>query len=389
MAIQTTSSNAATNSGDEATISAELGSVIIERTAGTKYEENRRTELISNLRASSRLLVREFGFMSTTFADTDLSLSAVHALIEIWSAGGDTNVGDGISAAELSTLLNLEKSSVSRLLKKLIADGEIEEHDNAKDRRMKGLALTSKGRETIKMINEFGNTQVEKALERLGGGVTADLVWKGIEAYGNALRSVRLGQERLGVEIVKIAEGYQPGLAGRVIEMHMNFYTQAADFGAVFEARITTRLGDVIPRLDGSRAQVWTAMVGEKILGSLFIDTESKYLGSGGNGLGTAHFSLFLIDESLRGKGVGKMLIDRAMKWVDDRGLECQLWTFRGLLHARKLYDRAGFALVEEGSSERLGKEVWVQRFVRPRKAVPSEAAGNFAFQSETGERHK
>lgn len=68
------------------------------------------------IRDASRHLVRELGFMGSTLAGTDLPPSAVHALIEI----GDRQVD---TAAQLCTVLNLEKSSVSRMLNKLIKAG--------------------------------------------------------------------------------------------------------------------------------------------------------------------------------------------------------------------------------------------------------------------------
>ncbi|PIN63827.1 hypothetical protein CKQ90_29775, partial [Klebsiella pneumoniae] len=51
--------------------------------------------------------VRELGFMSTTLAATHYSPSAVHTLLEVSMRGEMT-------AAQLVTLLGLEKSSVSR-----------------------------------------------------------------------------------------------------------------------------------------------------------------------------------------------------------------------------------------------------------------------------------
>ena len=40
-------------------------------------------ELVESFRKASRNLIREFGFLSKTIAESDLSASAVHALIEI------------------------------------------------------------------------------------------------------------------------------------------------------------------------------------------------------------------------------------------------------------------------------------------------------------------
>jgi DNA-binding MarR family transcriptional regulator/GNAT superfamily N-acetyltransferase len=338
------------------------------------------SHLVPALRTSARLLVREFGFMSSTFAETGMSPSAVHALVEI---GLENKTIDeqgnmvGVSASGLCTELNLEKSSVSRMLKKLIKAGEIEEQASGNDARLKSLALTVKGKQTLAMINEISDAQIQKALERLEGGATAKIVLKGVNLYANALRSARLGGNESPEGIARITAGYQSSLAARVIEMHMEYYSRAVDFSAIFidlQAQIATGLGDLIPRLDGIKAQVWTAMVEKEIIGCVFIDTNLKDSGTQ-DATRTAHFRYFLVDGIVSGKGVGKMLVEAAMKWVDERGLECQLWTFKSLVHARKLYDRAGFHLVEEGNSIKLGNEFFIQRLVRPPRTVPLRSA--------------
>ena len=93
---------------------------------------------VPRLRSASRDLVRELGFMSRTVAGTSLSPSGVHALIEIDSAGQ-------LVAKDLAEKLLLEKSTVSRLVGALVADGEIEERRSASDGRSKDLILTREG----------------------------------------------------------------------------------------------------------------------------------------------------------------------------------------------------------------------------------------------------
>jgi DNA-binding MarR family transcriptional regulator len=90
---------------------------------------------VDSIRAASRQLVRELGFLGGTFAGTDLPPSAVHALIEI-------DARDGISARDLGGILRLEKSSVSRMLRKLVLSGDVLEEPDAEDARTKKLSLT-------------------------------------------------------------------------------------------------------------------------------------------------------------------------------------------------------------------------------------------------------
>ena len=65
------------------------------------------SSLVSDIRSASRDLVREFGLMNRTVAGTDLSVSAVHAIIEIGRV-------EGLSSKHLCEKLLLEKSTVIR-----------------------------------------------------------------------------------------------------------------------------------------------------------------------------------------------------------------------------------------------------------------------------------
>ncbi len=102
--------------------------------------------MVENIRVASRQMVRELGFMNHTLAATQYSPSVVHTLLEIEARGLMT-------AAQLVQILGLEKSSVSRMLSKLVNIGELEEQPSTEDARIKQLGLTAKGKETVRKIN--------------------------------------------------------------------------------------------------------------------------------------------------------------------------------------------------------------------------------------------
>lgn len=140
-------------------------------------------DLIDHIRAASRLMVRELGFMQATVAATDYPPSAVHALLEIGER-------EAMTAVELSAFLGLEKSSVSRMIRKLIEAGELREAASAGDGRIKRLLLTAKGRRTREAIQAFGRQQVTNALARLAP-VQRQKVAEGLALYAQALEAHR------------------------------------------------------------------------------------------------------------------------------------------------------------------------------------------------------
>lgn len=150
------------------------------------------THLIEKIRSASRMMVRELGFMNATLAATDYSPSAVHALLEIES-------NETMTAARLAQALCLEKSSVSRMLGKLIKAGEIEESSVDGDGRFKQLRLTAKGQRTVEEIHAYGRTQVETAMQRLNPA-QQQAVAQGISCYASGTEVSTNGRRRCHVQ---------------------------------------------------------------------------------------------------------------------------------------------------------------------------------------------
>jgi DNA-binding MarR family transcriptional regulator len=143
--------------------------------------------LVDEIRAASRQMVRELGFMDATVAATDHPPSAVHTILEIGIRGP-------MSAGQIADVLHLEKSSVSRLVRKLIASGELKELSDADDARIKPLALTPKGCRTLAALHAFGRRQVTRALDKLTEAERRT-VREGLMLYARALQADRATAE--------------------------------------------------------------------------------------------------------------------------------------------------------------------------------------------------
>ncbi|AEQ52306.1 MarR family winged helix-turn-helix transcriptional regulator [Pelagibacterium halotolerans] len=303
---------------------------------------------IDSVRASSRRLVRELGFMGGPFAGTDLSPSAVHALIEI-------EADEGITARALAEHLRLEKSSVSRMLAKLVASGDLVERADSEDGRAKRLYLGAAGRVRLAAIHSHAQQQVSEALGRL----TSER--QRIVADGLALYASALGHKNAMADDIEIVRGYRPGVIGRITEMHALYYARSSGFGRVFESRVAEGLADFCGRFGNGRNGLWLAMRGGEIVGSVAIDGDDL-------GPGIAHLRWFIVGDGVRGGGVGRRLLAAALAFADQkRFAETHLWTVAGLAAARHLYEAHGFTCVDEWRGEQWGKPMTEQRFVRRR----------------------
>lgn len=310
--------------------------------------------LIEEIRAASRTMVRELGFMRATLAATDYSPSAVHALLEIGARGTMT-------AAQLAPELGLEKSSVSRMTAKLIKAGELRETAAADDGRAKALSLTPQGERTVAEIHVYGRSQVATALERLGPAQRQSVA-QGLAAYAQALKERRLGPAAAAGGAITVISGYRPGVVGRVAEMHATYYSRRVGFGVIFESQVAGGMAEFVSRLENGRNGLWAAVHNDRIVGSVAVDGEDL-------GDDNAHLRWFIMDDGCRGQGVGRRLLAEATAFCDQRGFSAtQLWTFKGLDAARRLYEAFGFTLAAEAQGDQWGARVTEQRFVRPAK---------------------
>ena len=309
-----------------------------------------REATILELREFSRRLVRELGFMRTTLADSDLAPSAVHAIIEI-------GANPGISAKELGNILRLDKSNTSRQVARLEGSGLVERKIASDDARSSELYLTGAGRKLRNKIDRFATDQVSSALRRMVPADQQALV-RSLALYADALtqdNAAKTVVRDAGVD--RILEGYQPGCIGDVASLHARFYSEHRGFGAFFEQKVATELAEFAGKLPAVGKALWLYAENDRSLASLAIDGDTE--------TGIAHLRWFIVDDSLRGSGVGRQLMSRAMKFVDDRFSETYLWTFKGLDAARHLYESFGFELAEEFEGSQWGTKVIEQRFRR------------------------
>lgn len=242
------------------------------------------------------------------------------------------------------------------MLRKLVLSGDVREETDEGDSRIKRLRLTGQGQEQVSAIHGFANRQVSGALTQLTS-TDADTILQGLRLYADALGD----RTDTVAPSMEIREGYRPGIIARITQMHALYYARTSGFGQRFESVVAEGLAAFSNRLESPKNAIWVAMRGQEIIGSVAIDGEDL-------GADIAHLRWFIVDDGVRGGGVGRRLLETALAFVDEKGFaETHLWTFNGLLAARHLYEAHGFACVEEHPGSQWGSEVLEQRFVRSR----------------------
>ena len=103
----------------------------------------------TTLRYWSRALVRELGVMDKWVSETQLSPLQAHSLIELSDKP--------MTGLALSSVLKIDKSSVSRILQGLNQRGLIDTQSNPDDGRSILNKITTEGREVLADLEQKAN----------------------------------------------------------------------------------------------------------------------------------------------------------------------------------------------------------------------------------------
>ena len=158
----------------------------------------------------------------------------------------------------------------------------------------------------------------------------------------------------------RMVAGYYPGAIGAITQMHANYYHRYWKFGLFFEAKVATELTEFLSRFENERDGFWVILNNEKIEGGIAIDGVRAEEKEG------AHLRWFIVSPQLQGRGWGKQLLSEAISFCDRKNYRrIYLWTFEGLVTARRLYEASAFKLVFQRTGEQWGTRVTEQCFER------------------------
>lgn len=154
-----------------------------------------------------------------------------------------------------------------------------------------------------------------------------------------------------GSRTTVVLRDLEPGDLGRVIQRQAVLYAQEYGWNRDYEALVAQVLVDFHRNFDPAREAAWIAALDGRMVGSIFLVQ--------GETPGTGKLRLLYVEPQARGQGVGGILVDACVARARQVGYErLELWTNSVLVAARRLYERAGFTLVNEAPHHSFGKDL-------------------------------
>ena len=150
---------------------------------------------------------------------------------------------------------------------------------------------------------------------------------------------------------VTIREVGLPGDLGWVVQAHGELYAREYGWDTTFEELVAGIVGEYATRRDPARERGWIAEVDGARAGCVFC--------TAGPDPETAKLRILLVDPQHRGLGLGAALVETCVDFARTSGYaRVALWTNSVLESARRLYEAAGFRLVEEERHHSFGHDL-------------------------------
>jgi len=288
--------------------------------------QNKMSESVAELRRFSRFYTKQIGLLAKGFLKTRFSLTQARILYELANHEQHT-------ASDIINELGIDPGHLSRILSNFEKEGLIHKVRSKSDSRRRILNLTSQGQNAFSVLNERSMEEAEGLLLRLTGEERRRLL--------NAMQTI----ENILGDDSKPPTSYllrfnSPGDIGWIIHRHGVVYSEEYGFDETFEALVAEILVQFIRKNDPKRECIWIAeQDGERVGAVMIVDAGEQI----------AQLRLLLVEPRVRGRGIGKQLINECIKFSKrNRYRKIKLWTQSNLLEARHLYAKAGFKMVDE-----------------------------------------
>jgi DNA-binding MarR family transcriptional regulator/GNAT superfamily N-acetyltransferase len=290
---------------------------------------------VAAVRAFNRFYTRWVGALDQEFLETEHSLPEARVLFELGRRRAT-------EVADLRAALDLDPGYLSRLLARLEAEGLVARERSTEDARRQVARLTRSGRSAFRILDRRSGTRIGAALEDLGAAERARLV--------AAMRTVNRILEPPQAEAQVAYRAPAAGDFGWIAERHGVLYAEEFGWDATFEGLVARIVGDFATGHDPEREAAWIATVdGERAGSVLCVEKDAR----------TAQLRLLLVEPWARGRGVGAGLVGECLGFARRAGYrEITLWTNDVLESARRIYEGAGFALVDSKPHRSFGRDL-------------------------------
>lgn len=293
------------------------------------------------VRGFNRFYTHQIGVLQEHLLQSDYSLTEIRVMYELSSRGD-------LTSADLCQMLGLDAGYLSRLTSGFEKKGLIQKVRSATDARAVQLHLTDHGRAVLAPLEQQTQREVIALLDSLPEPQQQQLT--------EAMKRIQALLQ--GTAPSYLLRDPQPGDMGVVVQQQTAIYAREYGWNWEFEALVAEIVAKYLREFDPTCERCWIAEKDGEVVGSVFVIRHDQT---------TAKLRMLYVNASARGMGIGQRLVDECVRFARQVGYKSMLlWTVDILTDARKLYQKAGFELIEEEPMVSFGKSLVSQTWARP-----------------------
>jgi DNA-binding MarR family transcriptional regulator/GNAT superfamily N-acetyltransferase len=301
---------------------------------------------IEAIRHFNRFYTRRIGVLDEGLLASPFTLAQARVLFELGTHAAMT-------AGQMVDLLGLDPGYLSRILQGFADSQLIKRERSAADGRRTELSLTAKGRKAFGILDGRSRRAVAEMISPLSPAQRERLL--------GAMQGMKdtLTEAEATRDMTVVVRPYRIGDLGWAIERHGHLYAEEFGWNGEFEALVATLFARFASHHDPQSEQFWIAEVRAERIGCVFVVRNE-------NDARAAQLRCLLVDPKGRGLGVGKRLVEECIGFARSAGYERMvLWTNDVLTAARRIYEAAGFSLMEESRHHSFGRDLVGQTWSR------------------------
>ncbi|HEV7991079.1 MAG TPA: helix-turn-helix domain-containing GNAT family N-acetyltransferase [Gemmatimonadaceae bacterium] len=304
-----------------------------------KTKRGATADQIAGIRRFNRFYTRLVGALGDGYLDSPLSLSEGRVLFELAHRESPT-------AAVLVEDLGLDAGYMSRLIRRLERRRLVKRTRSAVDGRQSHLALTAAGRSAFRALDTKADQLVAELIDPIETGDRRRLL--------DAMRTVStlLGANDSPAASTIVLRPPRAGDFGWVVYRHGVLYSTEYGWNQRFEALVARVVADYLESHDPRLECCWIAERDGERVGSVFVMKDPQRPG-------VAKLRLLFVEQSARGHGIGRRLVDECTRFARHAGYHTiSLWTNSVLTAARRIYAEAGYHRVKEEVHDTFGQKL-------------------------------
>ena len=291
---------------------------------------------VVGLRRFNRFYTQKIGVLEEGLLNSPFSLAEARVLYEIAAAEHQT-------AAQLGKQLGLDRGYLSRILRGFERRELIRRTPSAADRRLGLLALTEQGRAAFAELDARSRTEIGTLLRSLPEAAQTRLVAAAgmIERVLGARADDRAGY---------LLRPHRVGDMGWITSRHGLLYAQEFGWDMQFEALVAEIAAKFLRDFNPRRECCWIAERNGENIGSAMLVEDTPTI---------AKLRLLLVEPEARGLGIGSRLVQEGLRLARAAHYEkVRLWTNSVLVAARRLYESAGFYMIDAQPHHSFGQDL-------------------------------